>query len=188
MQSQIGRHCLIWEILPIFQQSLKNRERVKELYTVENEGEVSQAYPEAVKLQQEHNFKFKINLAWQKLNEYYERLNDAPVYTAGLVLHLRYNWAWIQRHWSDRTDWIKKANMVLLKLWQQYSNLTNKFDGFTTKKRSSTPVQRPPKRVRRQCFDVGDEEMKFAYSSEVDSPPVSAQDQWQEKGPLSSSS
>jgi hypothetical protein len=41
-------------------------------------------------------------------------------------------------------------------------------------------MQKPSKRARRQCYDVGDEEMKFAYSSEEDSPPVSMQDQWQE--------
>ena len=159
---------------------LEHLERVKDLYTIDNETEVSQAYPEAVELQQEHHFKFNVNLAWQKLNEYYERLDDTPVYTAALVLHPRYNWAWIQRHWNDRTDWIKNANVVLLKLWQQYSDLPNKFDDPTTRKRSCTPVQKPPKRARRQCYDIGDEEMKFAYSSEEDSPPVSMQDQWQE--------
>jgi hypothetical protein len=41
-------------------------------------------------------------------------------------------------------------------------------------------MQKLSKRARRQCYDVGDEEMKFAYSSEEDSPPVSMQDQWQE--------
>ena len=180
LQGQVGRHGHIWEVLPIFQQLLEHLERVKDLYTIDNETEVSQAYPEAVELQQEHHFKFNVNLASQKLNEYYERLDETPVYTAALVLHPRYNWAWIQRHWNDRTDWIKNANVVLLKLWQQYSDLPNKFDDPTTRKRSSTPVQRPPKRARRQCYGVGDEEMKFAYSSEEDSPPVSMQDQWQE--------
>jgi hypothetical protein len=177
LQGQVGRHGHIWEVLPIFQQLLEHLERVKDLYTIENETEASQADPEAVELQQEHHFKFNINLAWQKLNEYYERLDDTPVYTAALVLHPRYNRAWIQRHWNDRTDWIKNANVVLLKLWQQHSDIPNKFDDPTTRKRSSTPLQRPPKRARRQCYDIGDEEMKFTYSSEEDSPSVSMQDQ-----------
>lgn len=41
-------------------------------------------------------------------------------------------------------------------------------------------MQKPPRLARRQCYDIGDEEMKFAYSSEEDSPPMSMQDQWQE--------
>jgi hypothetical protein len=39
-------------------------ERVKGLYTIDNETGVSQACPEAVELQQEHHFKFNVNLPW----------------------------------------------------------------------------------------------------------------------------
>jgi hypothetical protein len=147
------------------------------LYDMNNEAEVSQACLEAVELQQVDHFKFNVNLAWQQLNEYYERLDDRPAYAATSVLHLRHNWAWIQRHWNGRTDWIKNANVDPLKLWQQYSDLPNKFGDPSTRKRSSTPIETPPKRARRQCYGVADEELKFAYSSREDSPPVSMQDQ-----------
>lgn len=63
LQGQVGQHGHIWEVLPIFQQLLEHLERVKDLYTIDNETEVSQAYPEAVELQQEHQFKFNVNLA-----------------------------------------------------------------------------------------------------------------------------
>jgi hypothetical protein len=61
-----------------------------ELFGIKNEAEVSQAYLEAVELQQEDHSKFNVNLAWQQLNEHYERLNNRPVYAANSVLHLRH--------------------------------------------------------------------------------------------------
>jgi hypothetical protein len=91
LQGQVGWYSHVWEVLPIFQRLFERLERVKGLYTIDNETGVSQACPEAVELQQEHHFKFNVNLPWQKLNEYYERLHDTPVYTAALVLHPHYN-------------------------------------------------------------------------------------------------
>jgi hypothetical protein len=38
----------------------------------------------------DEHFKVQINIAWRKLDEYYNRLDDAPVYLAALALHPKY--------------------------------------------------------------------------------------------------
>lgn len=34
----------------------------------------------------------KVNAGWQKVDEYYERLDDSAVYVAAVVLHPRMKW------------------------------------------------------------------------------------------------
>ena len=40
----------------------------------------------------EHHFSINIKLAWQKLDNYYTRLDNTPVYIAAVVLHPRMRW------------------------------------------------------------------------------------------------
>jgi hypothetical protein len=37
----------------------------------------------------EHHFSTNINLGWQKLEQYYARLDQSPIFCAAVVLHLR---------------------------------------------------------------------------------------------------
>ena len=68
------------------------------------------------------HFKVQINLAWQKLDEYYSRLDDAPVYVAALALHPRYKMRWIKKKWQDRPEWITAAEASVEELWAMYKN------------------------------------------------------------------
>jgi hypothetical protein len=43
-----------------------------------------------------------INLAWQKLDEYYLKTDLSPVYVAAVVLHPSHKWKWLKKAWRDR--------------------------------------------------------------------------------------
>ncbi|KAF4546875.1 Hypothetical protein D9617_121g039650 [Elsinoe fawcettii] len=162
LQGQVGRHGNVWEVLPIFDLLLSHPEHHKELVTVEGELTVQQAYPQAEELWQEAHFKFNINLAWKKLDEYYTLTGRTPAYLASTVLHPRYNWDW-SRHWSEWKDWIKSSESIMLNLWQQYRDRPNIF----TKEDTPHP-SRPPEKRRRgndNAFD-DDDDFILGYSSE----------------------
>ena len=40
-----------------------------------------------------------INLAWQKLDEYYSKTDQSPVYVAAVVLHPGLKWTWLEKAW-----------------------------------------------------------------------------------------
>jgi hypothetical protein len=46
----------------------------------------------------EHHFLANINAAWWKLNDYYTRTDDTPIYRLAVFLHLLLKWRWFERH------------------------------------------------------------------------------------------
>jgi hypothetical protein len=50
----------------------------------------------------EHHFSANINAAWQKLDEYYIRTDDTPIYRTAVFLHPLLKWRWFDRHWSTK--------------------------------------------------------------------------------------
>jgi len=45
-----------------------------------------------------------INLAWQKLDGYYSKIDQSSVYLAAIVLHPGLKWKWLEKAWRDRPD------------------------------------------------------------------------------------
>ena len=66
----------------------------------------------------ERHFSTNINAAWQKLNDYYERLDDNVVYVAAVVLHPRMKWRYFKTKWSDHEDWLSTWKAELAKFWR----------------------------------------------------------------------
>src|SRR5438552_1812637 len=98
----------LWEVLPTIEFLLNHLERYKTIYEHE---------PESFHL------KVNINLAWDKLNEYYSKLDHPPAYLAALALHPRYKLRWIKKHWANRADWIKDGETAVKRLWEaEYKN------------------------------------------------------------------
>jgi hypothetical protein len=65
-----------------------------------------------------------VNLAWKKLNDYYEITDQSPVYVAAVVLHPAYTWKWLRSKWKSRQDWIKSSEHAVRQFWiQHYSQL-----------------------------------------------------------------
>lgn len=69
----------------------------------------------------EHYISTNINAGWQKLEHYYRKLDDSPVYVAATVLHPRMKWRWLEKRWQkEHPDWIDTAKLELNKLSQRY--------------------------------------------------------------------
>lgn len=96
-----GEFSALWEVLPAIEFLLNHLEEVKDRDDVYSE---------------EH-FKVNVSLGWAKLNEYYTLLNETPAYTAAIVLHPGFRWAWIESTWAERQDWISDARARVRNLW-----------------------------------------------------------------------
>ncbi|KID59208.1 Ribonuclease H-like protein, partial [Metarhizium hybridum] len=70
--------------------------------------------------------------AWAKLADYYELTEDSPVYSAATVLNPSLKWAYMERTWEDKLEWIEKAKERVGQLWRE-----------TYKSTSSCPILRP---------------------------------------------
>ena len=84
----------------------------------ENWKATAERYPDP-----EH-FKINMNLAWKKLNEYYEKLDETPVYYAAVALHPAYRWAYFENWWASEYSWIETAKKLVQELWDsEYRHL-----------------------------------------------------------------
>lgn len=64
-----------------------------------------------------------VNRGWIKLDDYYTRLDDTPVYVAAMVLHPFFKWDYCETHWSSKSDkgsWTEAAKKSVDRLWQTY--------------------------------------------------------------------
>jgi hypothetical protein len=50
------------------------------------------------RLDSEKHFSTTINLAWQKLDIYFNKTDATPIYRAAVVLHPRLKWRWFDRY------------------------------------------------------------------------------------------
>ncbi|RYP17077.1 hypothetical protein DL767_010079 [Monosporascus sp. MG133] len=65
-----------------------------------------------------------LNLAWLKLNEYYTKLEETPIYVTALALHPAYRWQWFERNWADHPEWIQHARDQVEDVWLEgYANM-----------------------------------------------------------------
>lgn len=70
--------------------------------------------------------------AWAKLADYYELTEDSPVYSAATVLNPSLKWAYMEKTWEERTEWVDRAKARVGQLWRE-----------TYKSTTSCPVLRP---------------------------------------------
>ncbi|KAK8106569.1 reverse transcriptase [Apiospora kogelbergensis] len=63
-------------------------------------------------------FRIGINLAWDKLNHYYSKLDETPIYYIALALHPGYGWAWFEDQWEARPGWVAHAKAIVRGVWE----------------------------------------------------------------------
>ena len=80
-----GHHGSIWEALPAVELLLQHLEKMKQEYRDQSLLSTS------------------INLAWSKLNKYYQLMDKVPVYAAALFLHPSYRFNYFKKHWTTPT-------------------------------------------------------------------------------------
>ncbi|KAI7758859.1 hypothetical protein LZL87_014034 [Fusarium oxysporum] len=66
-----GRNGLMWEVLPCYEFLFNHLKRLMEQYWHDPD----------------EDLKLNIQLGWQKLNEYYTKLDDTEIYVAAVALH-----------------------------------------------------------------------------------------------------
>ena len=60
-----------------------------------------------------------INSAWLKLNKYYTKLDETPMYYAATVLHPGIQWAFLQKAYGGGEEWLCKARHLVQTLWEE---------------------------------------------------------------------
>jgi hypothetical protein len=45
-------------------------------------------------------FRLSVTTGWKKLNDYYTKLGDSPLYTAAIILHPGFGLSWLEEHWT----------------------------------------------------------------------------------------
>jgi hypothetical protein len=69
-------------------------------------------------------FKIGVNLAWAKLDHYYNKFDETSIYYSALVFHPAYRWNWFEHRWANRSDWIFHAKDLVFDLWlTEYSDI-----------------------------------------------------------------
>jgi hypothetical protein len=61
-------------------------------------------------------FRIGVNLAWEKLDKYYNLFNETPIYYTALALHPAYRWNWFKKVWKNKPEWVNKAKTVVQKV------------------------------------------------------------------------
>ena len=63
------------------------------------------------------------NLAWQKLNKYYTKLDNLHAYAAAIFLHPIYREGWFKTNQHDKKEWRKKAKAAPNKAWGEFQKI-----------------------------------------------------------------
>ncbi|KAK5988896.1 hypothetical protein PT974_05436 [Cladobotryum mycophilum] len=66
--------------------------------------------------------RLSITNAWKKLNNYYTKLRDSPLFAASVILHPQYNFRWLKKRWNDpdQAIWFDNAIEGLERYWEQW--------------------------------------------------------------------
>lgn len=85
--------------------------------------------------------RLSITNAWQKLNQYYTKLGDSPLFAAAIILHPGRSLRWLEDRWDtgDQLTWLQDAREGLEQYWATWYR-----DGTPTS--PSKPHSRPPSR------------------------------------------
>jgi hypothetical protein len=97
-----GSYGNVWDVVLGFELLLSKLEEYKQL---------AESFPNP------ENFRVGITLAWQKLDEYYQRLDETPIYYTALALHPAYRWDWFDEMWHEKPAWVAKAKALVLEVW-----------------------------------------------------------------------
>src|SRR5579859_7781982 len=95
-------NSVIFDVLPSFDYLLQHLEDAKKKFTGKSTMATS------------------INLAWLKLNEYYEKSDLTSVYVIATMLDSRMKYGYFERRWATRQDWIKIAKAKFQATYEQY--------------------------------------------------------------------
>jgi hypothetical protein len=72
-------------------------------------------------LESEWHFSKQIQIALDKAQDYYARLDDSSAYLAAVVLHPKYKWEYLEAQWATKKSWLADGRAAVTKLWLTYA-------------------------------------------------------------------
>ncbi|KAK7928779.1 restless-like transposase [Apiospora marii] len=126
-----GSYGNVWDVLPAFEFLLGRLECYKA---------VASDVPDPIQ------FKVGVNAAWDKLNYYYSKLDETPIYYAAFALHPAKRWQGLEKMWeSQNISWITAAKKIVKDVWlEQYRGRAIRPDSH-----SPTPTPEPSSKRRK---------------------------------------
>ena len=100
----VGSYGNVWEVIQGFEFLLEVLEDYKQL---------ASEIPDA------KHFRININLGWEKLNKYYSRLDETPIYYTALALHPAFRWGYFENEWKENAEWVTKAKQMVREVWER---------------------------------------------------------------------
>jgi hypothetical protein len=159
-----GQFGSIWQVLPVFEDLLRHFESLAAQHPVaqrlhvidihlqpplgfsqQPDSDVAtqlRALPDEQTTAEAH-FSINIDLAWTKLNQYYSKLDNSPVYVAAIVLHPGFKWRWLEKRWKERGDWLINARQAFNRLVEEY-RYHEPLEGQQSPKRMKLDVMSDP--------------------------------------------
>lgn len=107
-----GGFGAIAEIIPVFEYLFNYYEDRVKIYEAVNYNEHDEA--------PEDHFVINLKAAWAKANDYYEKLDDTPIYYTATLLHPYYS-TYCEQVWADKPDWLEANNSAFRALWAEYN-------------------------------------------------------------------
>ncbi|KJZ68671.1 hypothetical protein HIM_11943 [Hirsutella minnesotensis 3608] len=99
----VGSYGNIWEVVQGFEFVLEALEEYK---------------LRVADIPDSEHFRININLGWEKLNKYYCRLDETPIYYAALALHPAFRWGYFENEWKGNAEWVKTAKQMVREVWE----------------------------------------------------------------------
>ncbi|RYN15484.1 hypothetical protein AA0113_g12563 [Alternaria arborescens] len=109
-RGKAGRFGAIYEVIPVFEAVLAVYEQLLKNYNSVNYN--ANGAPE-------DHLPINLRAAWAKLDAYYTKLDDSPVYFAATCLHPYYR-SYCENSWRDKPSWLEANNAGLQQLWALY--------------------------------------------------------------------
>ena len=124
-RAEIGSYGALWEVLPTIEYLLGTLERKAVEYGAEigswkqlTAKTAPQIFKQMDVTHADHKHILQsIKHGWSKLESYYNKLDESPVYAASIFLHPEHKSRFLKRHWKERPDWIAQANEEVKTLW-----------------------------------------------------------------------
>lgn len=175
-----GHHGSLWECLPMIETLLRQLERLKVQYPLQDEnsavplppvptrrGRASQSTRRiptvsAVPATTDTFLSIGLNNAWKKLDKYYLLTDKSPAYVLAVVLNPQYKWKYFEKMWALHPDWIVTAKTKVQTLWDDYKSRHPVLQDEV-----SLPVRSPSKHRRQHMTDYAREILEDSDDEEI---------------------
>ncbi|KAI1663485.1 hypothetical protein L13192_12440 [Pyrenophora tritici-repentis] len=113
-RGKCGRFGAIYEVIPVFEFLMgRFEQRLRQYERVDFEQREAP----------EDHISINFRAAWEKLNDYYSKLDDSPAYFAACALHPYYR-RYCEKAWRDKPEWLVACMADFRALWVEYITST----------------------------------------------------------------